>query len=441
MPTRVSQGLLQHDFDRLYASVLSVADNLIDFASLALLDGQGKLIDPVGIAVDQAEYHKLVTKVFFIDPEQGLLFAKGSTPEDLVVVYHYGFASRIGAGEYDRTAFADIPSTEPSSMTHIQGGKKALISQLATLAPTGALSIDDSLTYDAIEDITGIQNVLVRSHNTARPLLRLPPASGSGRTQWTLTGVNEAELTLEGLFISGGDVVLRGQFKSVTLTSCTFDPGTNDKTGVGYNKSVDGRQLAPSCLWIEGHVETLVVSRCVMGPINERTGDGWMDKAQLSDSIVQAIGPDRAIGMSLGGLDMQRCTVLGKGKVHRLEASDCVFDDAMTVIDDQTGCLRFSAWSTGSRLPRQYACVEMLPNAPVFVSRHFGEPAFAQLAEDADRLIVNGENSAGISAGAESGSAMGAFSGEQYPIKMRALKIKFDEYMPIGMAPVFINVT
>ena len=440
LPTRISQGLLQHDFSELYASVLSVADNLIDFASLALLDGQGKLIDPVGIAVDQAEYHKLVTKVFFIDPEQGLLFAKGSTPEDLVVVYHYGFASRIGAGEYDRTAFADIPSTEPSSMTHIQGGKKALISQLATLAPTGALSIDDSLTYDAIEDITGIQNVLVRSHNTARPLLRLPPASGSGRTQWTLTGVNEAELTLEGLFISGGDVVLRGNFKSVTLTSCTFDPGTNDQTGVAYAQSVDGRELEPSCLWIEGHVETLVISRCVMGPINERT-NGWMGKAQISDSIVQAIGPDPAIGMSLGGLDMQRCTVLGKSNVHRLEASDCVFDDAMTVIDDQTGCLRFSAWSTGSRLPRQYACVEMLPNAPVFVSRHFGEPAFAQLAEDADRLIVNGENSAGISAGAESGSTMGAFSGEQYPIKLRALKMKFDEYMPIGMTPVFINVT
>ena len=83
----------------------------------------------------------------------------------------------------------------------------------------------------------------------------------------------------------------------------------------------------------------------------------------------------------------------------------------------------------------------MLPNAPIFVSRHFGEPAFAQLAEDADRLIVKGENSAGISAGAESGSAVGAFSGEQYPIKMRALKMKFDEYMPIGMTPVFINVT
>ncbi len=441
LPTRISQGLLQHDFLELYASVISVADNLIDFASLALLDGKGKLIESAGIAVDEADYGKLVTKIFFIDSEQGLLFAKGSTPEDLAVVYHYGFASRIGAGEYDRTAFADVPSTEPPGMAHIQGGKKALISQLATLAPTGALSIDDSLTYDAIEDITGIQNVLVRSHNTARPLLRLPHATGSGWTVWTLTGVGEAELSLEGLFISGGDVVLRGQFKTVTLTSCTFDPGTNDKTGVGYDKSVDGRQLAPSCLWIEGHVETLVVSRCVMGPINERTGDGWMDKAQLSDSIVQALDPYPAIGMSLGGLEMQRCTVLGRGIVHRLEASDCVFDDVITVVDDQAGCVRFSAWSTGSRLPRKYECVEMLPNAPIFVSRHFGEPAFAQLAEDADRLIVKGENSAGISAGAESGSAMGAFSGEQYPIKMRALKMKFDEYMPIGMTPVFINVT
>ena len=34
------------------------------------------------------------------------------------------------------------------------------------------------------------------------------------------------ELTLDGLLISGGDLVLRGAFKSVRLTGCTTDPGT-----------------------------------------------------------------------------------------------------------------------------------------------------------------------------------------------------------------------
>ncbi|MDD5036500.1 MAG: hypothetical protein PHE55_17285 [Methylococcaceae bacterium] len=440
LPTPMSPGLLKQGFDNLYAKVVSVTHNVIDFKSLALLDGNGHLIDSTGIARDADDFRKLASNVYFIDPEQGLLFCKGTPPKDLAVVYHYGFASSIGAGEYDRTPFAGQPAVEPAGNIPIHGGKDALLTHLATLAPTGTLTIEDSFTYDEIEDIAGIKNVLLRSMNTSRPLIRLPAASGDGRREWTLSGDGEAELTLEGLFISGGDVVLSGNFKQVTLTSCTFDPGSLDKTGSAYELSVDGRELAPSCLWIDGHVEKLVISRCVMGPVNERT-KGMLDHLQIGDSIVQAIGTDPAVKMALGTLEMNRCTVLGRASVHSLKASDCLLDDTLTVVDDQIGCIRFSAWSTGSRLPRQYECVEIQPQASVFVSRKFGEPEYAQLGEDADKSIQHGAIDATISEGAENGSAMGAFSSEQYPIKMRALAMKFEEYMPMGLVPVFINVT
>ena len=444
LPTPISLGLLKHNFANLYATVLSVVDNTINFQSLALLDGNGNLIDPVGIALKESEFRDPANtgKVYFIDPAQGLLYYKGNVPNDLALVYHYGFASMLGAGEYDRTAFAASPASDPAGNVNVFGGKNALSAKLAALAPNGALTIDDSFTYDEVSNVTGIQNVLLRSQNKSRPLIRLPKPSAGSRFEWVLNGTGDAELTLEGLFVSGGDIVLSGSFKSVTLNFCTFDPGTRNKSGSGYELSVDSRELAPSCLWIDGHVQTLVVSRCVLGPVNERT-NGLLDNLTISDSIVQAIGSAPAFKMSLGLLQMQGCTVLGSGNVHRIHATDSLFDDKLTVVDDQTGCVRFSAWSTGSRLPRRYECVEIPQQAPVFVSRKFGDPAYAQLAEDADTMIVNigGDSGTSISQGAESGSEMGAFSKEQYSIKMRALKLKYQEYMPMGLMPVFINVT
>lgn len=443
LPTPINFGLLKQDFANLYASQLSVVDNIIDFRSLALLDGSGHLIVRDAIALEIAEFLDPANtgKKYFIDPEQGLLFFKGSVPEDLGVAHHYGFASRVGAGEYDRTAFAGQPALKPVGEIKVSGGKKALSSKLAALTPTDTLTIEDSLTYDEVHEVDGIQKVSLRSQNTCRPLIRLPAVSPGSRFEWVLEGAGEdAKLSLEGLFISGGDVVLKGYFKSVTLTSCTFDPGTLKQDGSGYEQSVDRRDLAESCLWVEGHVQQLLISRCVMGPINERA-KGLVDQLDISDSIVQAIASEPAFKMSLGILEMQGCTVMGIAKVHRLKASNSLLDGTFTVVDDQDGCIRFSAWSTGSRLPRRYQCVEIPPKAPVFVSGHFGNPAYAQLAEGADKMAVGVDGGTVISAGTDTGSEMGAFSKEQYPIKLRALKQKFQEYMPIGLDPVFIKVT
>jgi hypothetical protein len=320
------------------------------------------------------------------------------------------------------------------------GGKDALLTHLSGLAPNGALTIGDCRTYDAVEDISGIKNVLLRSLNESRPLIRLPAGPAASPTEWVFTGVDDAVLTLDGLFISGGDVVLSGNFKLVTISSCTFDPGTLKEDGSGFALSIDQRELAPTRLWIDGHVEELIVSRCVMGPVNER-GQGMLDLLEMSDSIVQAIGTDPALTTSRGNLELLRSTIMGQGKVHQLVASDSILDDSFTVVDDQAGCIRFSAWASKSKLPQRYECVEIPPLAPVLVSRNFGDPAYGQLSDDADRIIIAGDDGSTIVEGAENGSEMGAFSSQQYPVKMRALQMKFEEYSPMGLEPVFINVT
>ena len=112
-----------------------------------------------------------------------------------------------------------------------------------------------------------------------------------------------------------------------------------------------------------------------------------------------------------------------------------------TVEDAQHGCVRFSAWATGSVLPRPYESVEVAPQAPLFTSRRFGEAGYGQLLQGVDSAILSGAEGATLSAGAQNGAEMGAFAGEKNPIKERSLLIKYDEFMPLGLIPVVIYVT
>ena len=150
---------------------------------------------------------------------------------------------------------------------------------------------------------------------------------------------------------------------------------------------------------------------------------------------------DLALALDNGLVNLSRCTsVSGPAHVHRLEASECILDNIFVVENTQDGCVRFSAWSTGSVIPRQYESVEVQPTAPLFNSRAFGQPSYAQLLESVDNAIVSGAP-ATISAGAEDGSEMGSFAGQGNPIKERSLLIKYQEYMPLGLTPVIIHVT
>ena len=82
--------------------------------------------------------------------------------------------------------------------------------------------LSDSLTYDGVADLTVTGALTIASGNNQRPLIRLAAA-----TPWTITGGSaDAALALDGLFVSGQDIVLAGQFASVTITCSTLDPGS-----------------------------------------------------------------------------------------------------------------------------------------------------------------------------------------------------------------------
>lgn len=355
------------------------------------------------------------------------------------VIYCYGFPSTIGAGAYDRRVLGQ-PSATPSSPVKLVSGGTGLDTELAAVGATGTVQINDSLTYTSVTDVSNITNVTVLADNPSRPVVRLAPPAPKV-TEWAFSGsADQSTLVLDGLFVSGGDVVLKGIFDSVTLRCCTLDPGTAGSAAGSLAKAVDGRDLLPCHLWIEAEINQLVIDRSILGPIQTRA-KGEVQTLAASDSIIQALGSELAINLTSGQVQLSRCSILGAAKVHRLYASDCILDDKITVENIQDGCVRFSVWSTGSDLPRQYESVEIAPGAPLFTSRNFGQPGYCQLQASVDSTIVSGAPGATISAGADDGSEMGVYARDKNPIKERSLLIKYQEFMPLGLVPVIIYVT
>lgn len=260
------------------------------YASVAA-DGVTILPNSLGVFQKPGAVFVLLDASHFVDPatnrstmfpEIGQFRVVNPPPrKQLYVTYHYGFSSTIGAGPYDRR----LPGTRPPApLKPLKTVKNS--SPLSVKTPAGTTLIADSLTYDKISDAGNIDNVIVQAGPKNRPVLRLPVPSPAV-SAWTLTGNEGSSLTLDGLLISGGDVVLKGEFDSVTLTCCTLDPGNAGDSSL-FAQSVDGRDLRPCRLWIEARVRQLTLDRCITGPIRTRNG-GDVENFAANDSILQGI--------------------------------------------------------------------------------------------------------------------------------------------------------
>lgn len=419
VPGPIAQELLDVALDALYPRSLALYRRWVSDDELVLAgelaadrrDPQGKpWIDPVR--------GRIILPVLPVPPVPPV-----PPSAAFAVDYHYGFSSEIGAGPYERPVRVPPPDEVPLSVAEVSAP-----AQLA-IPGTGAVVIANSLTYPQVAppDITRVE---LRARNQERPLIRLD-ADGL----WAFHGVGgAATLVLDGLFVSGGgDLVLTGSFDQVTLSCCTLDPGTWNAATHTWAVAADHRALKPTTLRIQGGIRALVLDRCITGPILAE-GDGHVETLAIRETIVQAAAPAAsAIALPAGEVALSRTTVLGAAHVHRLDASECILHDLVTVDDCQHGCVRFSAYAMpGSTLPRRYESVAKDPRAALFGSLAFGRPDYAQLLATAGIAV---------SEGAEDGSEMGAFWRERTAIKERSLLIKYQEYLPLGLEPVVIHAT
>ena len=498
-----------------------------------------------------------------IHPSLGRFSFRGTSPEGtLAVCYNFGLASQIGAGGFGSSILTNLP--RPVVTTTIAGGSGSdLNNALQAVTAAATIRIADTLTYPGPSQTLTVPSgatVTLMARSGQRPVLRWPASAPppAALQTWTIIGQagsgsgQPTVLILEGLLLQGADIVLQGAFDAVYLRSMTLDPGTSYAPPTLlpgqtpppppvpvplYSTAIDGMPLRPVTLYIEAQITSLVLERCITGPIRCRNG-GAIEQLTATDSIIQAIPThlvpstgtltnpvifdpasladslkfqsdtlavtavtgdsaladdltpyeagtapslallaaissaleqftpaqaeaawpltlaDLALGFSEGTVSLSRCTVLGPTYTHRLQASESILDGLATVEDAQSGCVRFTAYASGSNLHQPYRSVEIAPGAPIFESPFFGQPPYVKLRSDADaQILIPGSGGSGcgsaattipahpgtILAGAQNGAEMGAYCLEAVALKRRGLALKFEEYAPIGQLPVWID--
>jgi hypothetical protein len=363
----------------------------------------------------------------FVDPVLGrfkLLTAAPAAPAGVRVSYWYGFGGANGASGHDRRAtVADVPDlvvppAPPAggaiTAAHypIDGGSGRVV---------GITEVPDSATYAVQASPNNVERLVVQAANLARPYLRL-----AGDWIFTAAVGLEAELALDGLWIGArvpAAIVLRGAWHRVVVRGSTLDPGGTD---------VDGAVLHPVPIFVEGQVDELVIERSIAARVATRPG-GVIDAITVADSILDASAPatGTAIALTPGTVTLRRSTILGAVDVERLDASEALITGAVDVTDTQIGCFRFSSAPPGSRLPHPYRWVPW-SGGPVFASTRFGDPGYTWLAESAPDALRRG---------AENGGEIGVWNAALVPIKEASLLRKVEEYLPFGLAPMFIRET
>jgi hypothetical protein len=399
-----------------------------------------------------------------IDPELGRFALSSGDPaipgDGFSVDYVEGFADRVGALTYDRMLDPVGPATRlvartgqvlttPATNLPVHGD---VASAVAAARDGDIIEIVDSATYPVTSAIVlgnaRVKTLTIRAAAGHRPCLTFFGSAGRPTTSSFHVTVAMDSLELNGLLLSGGPLVFEREISDLVLEACTLDP-----------------RLGPSLMAADPNLTgkaRFLLCRCVSGGL--RLGNG-VAQTTIADSIIDQTGSVAIGGMPAAtsppapasppssplqtalpparSVQLERVTVLGQMHCDVVVASESILDDLVIAEDQQSGCIRFSRYETGSQLPRRFQCVPSETDAaacpssgrclaPMFSSRRFGRPDYAQFAVTMPTQIVSGS---------ESHSEMGAFAGGLNTVRLANLRTKLTEFMPVGLESVIIAET
>lgn len=331
-------------------------------------------------------------------------------------------------------------------------------------------------------------SLLIRAASNQRPVIKLaqplrfrpakvvatPPTDTA--QQKVLEGLmSQMTVRLEGLFlvraknypVTEEALIARAAVNSLEIVGCTLDPGGYRQVG-----EVAGKTRAPIQTSLRlrepygflkdaqeeevfDQTPDIILFRAIAGPLLLDTGY----RLKITDSIVDAGQgvADKADALAVGNAtspaagwgaptNFQGVTFFGRTRVESVTGSGGIFVHALEAHDVQKGCVKFSYLANEDgiaphhvdRLPQNHACVK--GRAAVageearleFTSEFFGDPAYGQLASEADfRIRERGPGD----------DQMGAFGFLLEAHKWRNLQIRFREFMPVGIRPLLIPVT
>jgi hypothetical protein len=254
-----------------------------------------------------------------IDPVLGrIAFPQNDPPPTTVqVTFHAGFSADMGGGEYERAdSFAAL--LQPVQ----QVPPATLQSALDARRPGGVVEISDSGRYREPLTITvdAGQRLELRAANGRRPTLELS-------TAMTVSGGADAEVTLNGLLITGGALrvppaAANNHLRRLRLRHCTLVPGWS-LTLSGTPEHAD----QPSLI-IESPEVSVEIEHCIVGGL--RVVDGA--QVRIAHSIVDATSETAAAYAALdgkaagGALQLVDSTVIGTVHTELMElASNTIF--------------------------------------------------------------------------------------------------------------------
>jgi hypothetical protein len=320
-----------------------------------------------------------------------------------------------------------------------QTGEVAIeITNSRTYPETGTLSLAVNLPAGATLEL--------RATDETRPTLLLDG-------EISVVGAESSTFSINGLLIAGSPGMAPGspapvalvhaplhapdgslnQLGELDLTHCTLLPGWSvDPQGAPHLPTQPNLVAEPAGL-------NVVAEKSVLGAIRA----GKLVTVSASDSIIDATyrtnvayaGMDGTIGG--GALTLQGCTVLGKVHATLLSlVSDSIFwagliggdTWATGLVADrkQEGCVRLSFVPEHARTPRRYECVEqaIASPQPIFFATRYGRPAYMKLLP---------ETPDGIRRGADDGGEMGAFHFVLGPLRETDVRVRMQEYLPVGL--------
>lgn len=346
----------------------------------------------------------------------------------------------------------------------------------------GALAAADRATEGGGQSIKLHAPLIIRAADGERPVIELVrplafrPArivGASPAQQLQFDAVTDALFVrLEGLYVARGldfaagqPLVARAALNRLEILNCTLDPGgfrRYDQTrapllpGIrlqepfGFADVAEEREFKQS--------PEILIQRSICGAVF--TDAGY--RLCIADSIIESIpvaiplggGGTRIDPLALSGASdpvngyggqtvIKNTTLKGRVRAASIDGNGVIFCGVLEVFDQQSGCLKFSYFSDDSvtaalpdplrnRLPQNFACVSGGDARLIFTSEFFGDAAYCQLSLECDPRILE----QGVGA-----DQMGAFNFLKEAHKWRNLRIRFREFMPVGIRPLLIPVT
>jgi hypothetical protein len=391
----------------------------------------------------------------WVDPARGRFrFAPAQAPQNgLRTDYVYGAPGIIGGGPYDRSASVDelmpsgfdfyrvVTKENLGAQPNVLNNLKDAIDEWNLQPPNrdGVIVIADSATYAdgpiKLRLPAGSHLIILsadwpapeivtdpRTPDLISPRARRPVSNGDLLIGGSAPDASDSpgRVTICGMWLNGKVTIPPGNLGQLRFEDCTLRPDSSPvliQTGPVKRRN---RRLEA------------IFSRCVLGDITV--------SATITGLTVTECAIKGTITAETTPATFDRTTITRPVTVQSLEASESIFTDILTVGRTQIGCIRFSYFPVGSRVPRAFQCqpetaVSKNPDEPAAQVRARIAPSFTSVRPDHPGFLrLAAATPVEILTGAEDEDQMGVYHREYLSLRKANLRFALSEHLRIGLS-------